>query len=130
EGSGRAGPRLRSRAPDRRRARRRRPGLSDRAPGVAGRAVKVVRDANAGGEESAAGTRPLVRDLRSIGHHARQLQHNAATLATEVQSTSDDLERYLTERVRRQPYSTLGAAVGIGYVLGGGLRSSFTVMPL
>jgi hypothetical protein len=37
-----------------------------------------------------------------------------------------DLERYLTDRVRQRPYSTLGAAAGIGYVLGGGLRSPLT----
>jgi hypothetical protein len=40
----------------------------------------------------------------------------------------DDIERYLTDRVRRSPYSTLGAAAGLGYVLGGGLRSPLTVM--
>lgn len=92
--------------------------------------MKIVRDSDTNEEAPTAGAQPLLRDLRSIGHHARQLQHNAATLATEVQSASDDLERYVTDRVRRQPYSTLGAAAGIGYVLGGGLRSSLTMMML
>jgi hypothetical protein len=40
--------------------------------------------------------------------------------------SSGALERELVERVRTQPYQTLLVAVGVGYVLGGGLFSSLT----
>jgi hypothetical protein len=68
--------------------------------------------------------------LRSIGGHARRIGHDAAALAAEVEDTSADLERFLTAGVRRRPYTTLGAAAGLGYVLGGGLRSPLTIMLL
>jgi hypothetical protein len=41
-------------------------------------------------------------------------------------STAAELERSLIEAVRQRPYRTLGAAAGIGYLLGGGLRSPLT----
>jgi F420-0:gamma-glutamyl ligase-like protein len=80
--------------------------------------------------EGAVRVAPLLSDLHSMGHHARQIGHDAATLARDVETTGDDLERYLTERVRSRPYSTIGAAAGLGYVLGGGLRTPLTVMLL
>ena len=43
---------------------------------------------------------------------------------------ADDLERYLTEQVEERPYITLGVAAGVGYVLGGGLRSRLTAVLL
>jgi hypothetical protein len=55
---------------------------------------------------------------------------DAATLAAEIRGTTADLERYLTDQVERRPYSTLGVAAGIGYVLGGGLSSRLTVVLL
>lgn len=69
-----------------------------------------------------------VVDLDSIRNHARQIRDDAAALAAEVESTGDDLERYLTDLVRQHPLRTLGAAAGLGYVLGGGLRTPATVM--
>lgn len=38
-----------------------------------------------------------------------------------------DLDRYLADRVRRQPVATLSIAAGVGYVLGGGLATRFTI---
>ena len=67
---------------------------------------------------------------RSAGDHARQIRRDATTLASEVQSTTADLERYLTDRMRRRPYATLSVAAGLGYVLGGGLASRFTIVVL
>jgi ElaB/YqjD/DUF883 family membrane-anchored ribosome-binding protein len=90
--------------------------------------VKVVGDSNADHEAAATGGQPSLRALPSMGHHVRQLRHDAATLATEVQSASDDLETYVKDRARRHPYGTLGVAAGFGYVLGGGLRSPLTMM--
>jgi hypothetical protein len=88
-----------------------------------------MRDAeNSKGNGAAGGTEPPLQDRRSIGDHGRQIHHDAATLAAEVRDTTADLERYLTDQVKRRPYSTLGVAAGIGYVLGGGLRSRLTAV--
>ena len=47
-----------------------------------------------------------------------------------MQEATDDLERYLTEQVERRPYTTLGVAAGVGFLLGGGLRSRLTAVLL
>jgi ElaB/YqjD/DUF883 family membrane-anchored ribosome-binding protein len=64
---------------------------------------------------------------RSAGDHARQIQHDANTLAAEVRRTTVDLERYLRDSVRHRPFTTLSVAAGVGYVLGGGLAARFTM---
>jgi hypothetical protein len=69
-------------------------------------------------------------DPRSIGDHARQIRKDATTLATEVRDTSADLEQYLNEQLKQHPYATLGVAAGLGYILGGGLRSKMTMVLL
>lgn len=69
-------------------------------------------------------------DVHTIGDHGRRLRRDAVALAAEVRSATADLERYLTEEVRRRPYGTLGAAAGIGYVLGGGLSARLTAVLL
>ena len=71
-------------------------------------------------------TRSRPRDTRSIGHHCRQIRHDANALATAVQEATDELERHLSEEVQKRPFSTLGVAAGVGYVLGRGLPSRLT----
>ena len=84
---------------------------------------------NSNGNGAAGTTGPLLWDPRSGGaDHGRQIRHDAATLAADVRGTAADLERYLTDQVKRRPYGTLGVAAGVGYVLGGGLSSRLTVM--
>ena len=73
---------------------------------------------------------PAVQVPRSAGDHARQIRHDATTLVDEVQRTAADLEIFLSDRVRRRPYATLSVAAGVGYVLGGGLATRFTVVLL
>ena len=85
---------------------------------------------NSKGNGAPGGTESPPQHPRSIGDHSRQIHHNAAALAAEVRDTTADLERYLTDQVKRRPYSTLGVAAGIGYVLGGGLSSRLTVVLL
>jgi hypothetical protein len=65
-------------------------------------------------------------DARPLGDHCRQIHHDAHALAAAVQDATNGLEGYLTERVHRRPYVTLGVAAAVGYVLGGGLRSRLT----
>lgn len=60
--------------------------------------------------------------------HSRALRTEAVSLCAEVRAAADeagqrlDLER----RMDRNPYLTLLAAAGVGYVLGGGLFARFT----
>ena len=75
---------------------------------------------NGGGDASSAA------DGRSFGDHCRQINQDAHALAAAVQDATSGLEGYLTERVHSRPFVTLGAAVGVGYVLGGGLRPRLT----
>jgi len=74
------------------------------------------------------GTGCQAQDGRSLGDHCRQIHHDAHALAAAVQGAADDLERYLTEQVEERPYTTLGVAAGVGFVLGGGLRSRLTAV--
>ena len=67
---------------------------------------------------------------RSLGDHGRQIHHDAHALAAAVQEAAHDLERYLSEQVEERPYAALGVAAGVGYVLGGGLRSRLTTVLL
>ena len=53
----------------------------------------------------------------------RQIGDDAQILSAAVRDAAADLESYLTEHVRRSPARTLAVAAGVGYVLGGGLRS-------
>jgi hypothetical protein len=90
-----------------------------------------MRDSeNSKGNGAAGGTEPPLQEPHSGGNHCRQIYHDAATLAAEVRGTTADLERYLIEQVEERPYTTLGVAAGVGYVLGGGLRSRLTAVLL
>ena len=72
-------------------------GLGDNGPGAAGFADRV-------------------------GH----LHQSAHQLLDEARSTFEDLGVDVRSRVRRHPYGTVLAALGVGYVLGGGLFSPLT----
>lgn len=58
---------------------------------------------------------------RSVGEHTRQLDHDTSALLDELGSTVRDVQAYVGDQLRRQPWRTLGVATGVGYVLGGGL---------
>jgi ElaB/YqjD/DUF883 family membrane-anchored ribosome-binding protein len=70
------------------------------------------------------------QDSRSLRDHGRQIQHDAEALAAAVRDATDGVQRYLTAQVEQRPFSTLGVAAGVGYVLGGGLSSRLTVVLL
>jgi len=69
-------------------------------------------------------------ESRSLGDHGREIQHEAEALATAVRDTADDVQRFLTEQVKQRPFTTLGVAAGVGYVLGGGLSARLTIVLL
>ena len=73
---------------------------------------------NEAGGVSAQELRERVGDL---GNQAQQLWSDARGTFTDVRDTLD-----LQGRVDRNPYGMILAAVGVGYVLGGGLFTSTT----
>jgi len=54
------------------------------------------------------------------------LHQDATALATSMQESAQLFNRYVTEQVEQRPYTTLGIAAGVGYVLGGGLTNRIT----
>lgn len=62
----------------------------------------------------------------SLYAQGRVIQQDAAALATSVQESAQLFNRYVTEQVEQRPYTTLGVAAGLGYLLGGGLANRVT----
>jgi ElaB/YqjD/DUF883 family membrane-anchored ribosome-binding protein len=60
----------------------------------------------------------------------RQIQGDAQKLVSHVQEASGELQTYIQESVRERPMTTLAAAAGVGFLLGGGLSSRLTVLML
>lgn len=60
----------------------------------------------------------------------RQVQHDAEALIASLRETSTGVQDFLAIQVEQRPYSTLGMAAGVGYLLGGGLSSRLTVLLL
>lgn len=56
-----------------------------------------------------------------IGSEAQQLWSNARSAVSDLSETLD-----LKGRVERNPYGMMAAAIGVGYVLGGGLFTPLT----
>jgi hypothetical protein len=65
---------------------------------------------------------------RTFGERVERVSDNAQQAWARTRDAIDDIKETvdLQGRVDRHPYGTLAAAVGIGYVLGGGLFSPLT----
>ncbi len=63
-----------------------------------------------------------------LGARVRSLNRAAHSFQTQVRTTAADLGNAfdVRRRVRRHPYAMVAAALGVGYVLGGGLFSRTT----
>jgi len=61
---------------------------------------------------------PSARDLLDQGE---RLGQDVAALAAGVRQAASGWEALLRQRLERHPYSTLAAAMSVGYVLGGGV---------
>jgi len=64
----------------------------------------------------------------SVGERAEQLGESAQQLFSNARDAAADLSEALDlkGRVDRNPYAMVGAALGVGYVLGGGLFTPLT----
>ena len=75
---------------------------------------------------------PPKRGAASVAPSARLLdqgkilKQDAGALAASVQESAQLLSCYVAEQVEERPYTTLGVAAGIGYMLGGGLANRLT----
>jgi hypothetical protein len=67
------------------------------------------------------GSAPSARDLLAQGQRIRE---DVTALAGAVRQVTHGWEAVLRDRLEHRPYTTLAAAAGIGYVLGGGLPTS------
>lgn len=63
-----------------------------------------------------------------ISERIDHIGSTAQTLVSEVRATVEELKATvdLRGRVERHPYGMVAAALGVGYVLGGGLFTAFT----
>jgi hypothetical protein len=73
------------------------------------------------GQREEAGARTFGERAERVGDTAQHAWSRTRDALTDVKETLD-----VEGRVDRHPYGTLAAAVGIGYVLGGGLFSPLT----
>jgi hypothetical protein len=59
--------------------------------------------------------------LERLQQRGARVRREVSGLTGEVEEALTDLERLVREQLERRPYATLGAATGLGYLLGGGL---------
>lgn len=61
-----------------------------------------------------------------IREEAADLQASAQQLYEQVGYAVEDAQETITTQLKQRPFVVLGAAVGVGYVLGGGLPTFLT----
>ena len=67
------------------------------------------------------GTKKLGKRVEKVGHTAEQVWDRTRDSVSDLRQAVD-----IQGRVDRHPYGTVAAAIGIGYVLGGGLFTPLT----
>ena len=67
------------------------------------------------------GTKKLGKKMEKVGHTAEQVWDRTRDSVSDIGTALD-----IQGRVQRHPYGTVAAAIGIGYVLGGGLFTPLT----
>lgn len=66
--------------------------------------------------------------IERIQFKGQRVRQEVRGFTAEIEEALTDLERLVREQLERRPYATLGAASGLGYVLGGGLPVAFSRM--
>ena len=73
------------------------------------------------GRSAGDGTKKLGKRIEKVGHTAEHVWDRTRDSVSDIRDALD-----IPGRVERHPYGTVAAAVGIGYVLGGGLFTPLT----
>lgn len=68
---------------------------------------------------TSSGSRPIVE-------HAREIRRDASALAEDLRGTRQEIETVLGQELTQRPLRAVGIALGVGYVLGGGLTTRLT----
>jgi len=71
-------------------------------------------------------TRSVLGASRGPCQIAAELEASAQSFLRAVESAGHEIGDLVRERMERKPYRTLGMALGLGYVLGGGSPSRLT----
>ena len=82
-----------------------------------------------GGRRSSEGSRER-SGSDNLSEHGKMIMHDAQALTSSVQETAALIQRTMAEQVELRPYTTVGIAAGVGYLLGGGLASRMTGLAL
>jgi len=59
--------------------------------------------------------------IERLQQRGARVRRGVSGLTSEVEGALGDFERTVREQLATRPYATLGAATGLGYLLGGGL---------
>jgi hypothetical protein len=88
----------------------------------------MARKPHAPPRRHAAARKPGNGHSPGLGERLHSVGRAARTLRGQVRSTAEDFSHAfdLRRRARRHPYAMVAAALGVGYVLGGGLFSRTT----
>ena len=60
-------------------------------------------------------------DVDKIAAHIAEVRDNADDLAESFNETLDDVKHFIRKQVGQRPYTALGVAASVGFILGGGL---------
>jgi hypothetical protein len=72
---------------------------------------------------------PITKErVQRIQQKGQQVRREVGDLTTEVEGALGELETVIREQLTQRPYTTLAAATGLGYVLGGGIPVVLTRM--
>ena len=66
--------------------------------------------------------------IERIQQKSQRVRREVGGLTAELEGALADLERFVRDQLERRPYATLGAASGLGYVLGGGVPVALSRM--
>lgn len=66
--------------------------------------------------------------IERLQQKGKRVRQEVSGLTTEVEAALGDFERLVRDQLAKRPYATLGAATGLGYVLGGGVPVALSRM--
>ena len=78
---------------------------------------------SAGMGAGTSGTNPR-RDGQQFGASASETRQNAQAFASSLSNTIKEMDGAVRTVTDRNPYAALGAALGVGFILGGGIPPS------